>query len=235
MADAVVSVVVGTNSELIREASRLYLPKKTGATPVTVADVTFGKGTFWTKTDLSDVELLASDCDPSKIKHFVDREFSGTFTVCPLDDLPYRNDCIDVVVLDPPYIHNPGNHFADSAYNNAKTTMGMGHSDIMDLYRRGLVEAKRVVAAGGTIWVKSKDQIENSVQNWSHIELYEMAKEEGLYLKDLFILIPHSQKAGHGRWKNQHHARKTHSYLLILQKPLPKRGRGRPRKVVSAE
>lgn len=157
--------------------------------------------------------------------------------------LTYADASIDTVVLDPPYIHNPGKHVTDKLYNNRSTddawradtasTHGMYHRNILaEFYGRGMVEAHRVLRDGGQLWVKCKDEIESSKQCWSVIEIYEIGvRQLGMYAKDMFVIIPDS-RTSHGRWKNQYHARKNHSYLWVFEKaPAPKPLR-RPRSSV---
>lgn len=187
---------------MIAAVSSFYI--KNGAV---VADVTYGGGTFWKKTDTSRFKLKKTDI------------MSGV----DFRALPYKDHTIDVVVFDPPYTHNPGTrkhkHMTDSQYRNAATTAGMYNADIMQLYREGMIEAFRVLNPnGGQLWVKCKDEVEAGVQRWSHIELYKIALSIGLCARDLFVITPDSRTSSN-RWKRQLHARKNHSYLWIFQRP----------------
>jgi hypothetical protein len=193
----------GSNADLISAASRLYIHN--GAM---VADVTYGRGAFWTKTDTSRFTLLKSDllAQDEKERH----DFRA---------LPYADQSVDVVVLDPPYVHNPGRHMTDGRYNNAATTGGMYHEDIVNLYRAGMVEAKRVLRQQGQLWVKCKDEVESSRQCWSHMEIHDIALELGYSAKDLFVLVPTS-RTSFKRWSEQLHARKSHSFLWVFRNVL---------------
>jgi len=139
--------------------------------------------------------------------------------------LPYADASVDVVVLDPPYVHNAGQRnghgYAPTTtrYNGRATTAGMYNADIMALYRDGMTEAFRVLSPeGGTCWVKCKDEVEREVQRWSHITICQMALEIGFCARDLFILTGMTSPQ---RWPGriQRHARKNHSYLWIFQRP----------------
>jgi methylase of polypeptide subunit release factors len=196
------SVMTGDNADLIYAVAEFYIKND-----AIVADVTFGKGAFWRKTDIERFTLLASDLEPNGIQ-------IKKIDFC---DLPYEDASIDVVVLDPPYVHNPGKHITDSRYNNAATTRGLYHNDILELYYAGIREAIRVLKPQGQLWVKCKDEIESGRQRWSHIEIWQEATRLGLYDKDLFILIPDS-KTSANRWVKQLHARKRHSYLWVFVK-----------------
>jgi hypothetical protein len=201
---------VGANADLIAAAAALYL--KPGAI---VADVTYERGAFWTKTDLTRFILKKSDIEPQ----------SDGVTRLDLRALPYRANSHDVVVLDPPYVHNPGQHVTDGRYNNAATTAGLYNADILTLYEAGMQEAYRVLKAhGGQLWLKCKDEVESGVQRWSHIALYERAKKMGFAVRDLFVIIPDSRTTSK-RWQRQWHARKNHSFLWIFERPRQEYGK----------
>lgn len=201
------AIVGGDNADLFLEISKLYLQPGD-----TIADVTYGKGAFWRKVDVCQFKMLLSDL---RGQHGVQR--------FDLRDLPYLNGSVNVVVLDPPYMHNPGKPMVDTRYANQKTTKGMYHDDIMDLYRDGIREAKRILKEDGLLMVKCKDEIEGGRQRWSHIGVWQIAVHLGFYAKDLFILIP-SSRTSFNRWSRQLHARKIHSYLWVFQSGKGSRG-----------
>jgi hypothetical protein len=196
--DAAGTITRGTNADLIAEVAKLY------ARPHhRIADLTYGKGVFWRQCpglDVTGSDLITVPERPYDFR-------------C----LPYGDATFDIAVLDPPYIHSPGQHQTDARYQNAATTAGMDHEAIMQLYRDGMKEAKRIVRLGGQVWVKSKDQVQSGIQRWDHVRIYLMAQELGLYGKDLFLLDPTS-KTSDARWDVQHHARKRHSYLWVFER-----------------
>jgi hypothetical protein len=198
------SIHYGSNADLIEAVAAFYIHKGD-----VVADVTFGKGTFWRKVDTSRFDFRPSDLkgNPSIDFH----------------NLPYNAKTIDVVVLDPPYIHNPGKTLQVGERYSSHTTKGLYHDGIIDLYVGGMREAKRVLKDKGLLWVKCKDEIEGSRQRWSHIILWQEARRLDFYPKDLLILVPDS-KTSMNRWPKQLHARKIHSYLWIFALQKPPRG-----------
>lgn len=195
------AVVEGNNADLIAEVARLY-----AAGDPKIADLTYGKGVFWRKCP----ELNVTGSDLITVP---DRPYD--FTATPYDDASF-----DIAVLDPPYIHSPGNHQTDSRYQNRATTKGMLWRDLREqLYIPGMKEAMRIVKPnGGQVWVKCKDQVQSGMQRWCHVELCHDALELGLYPRDLFILIATSRTSDK-RWNVQYHARKPHSYLWVFQRP----------------
>ena len=189
----------GTNATIIDSACRLYV--KDGDV---VADVTYGKGAFWTLTDTTRFELLKSDLKTCEITNY------------DLTRLPYGDSCLDHFVLDPSYMHTPGSPMVDERYKNSETTGAMYHGDIMaKLYSGGMSEARRTLKNKGMLWVKCQDEIQSSKQVWSHIEVYNIALAFGFYPKDMFVLI---SKTNPPIQHKQKHARRNHSYLWIFEK-----------------
>ena len=158
---------------MIADVARLYL--NDGAV---VADVTYGHGRFWKKTDTTRFRLLASDIEPA-----VQGVLAGNSRRC------HEGDSVDVVVFDPPYIHSPGAGMYAKRYNGRSTTTANSHAGIMAVYQAGITEAARVLRDGGQLWVKCKDTIASERQCWSHIDIHEMAKGLGMYARDLFLLV----------------------------------------------
>lgn len=185
----------GKNADLIAQVCKLY-----AASGMSIADVTWGKGAFWKSVDTSQYDFY-----PTDLKDGID-----------FRALPYADSSFDIVVLDPPYAHNPGTMFVEATYNNGATTRGMYHSDIQKLYTDGMIEARRVLKDAGLLWVKCQDEIESGRQCYSHIEIYLTASQMGFYAKDLFVLMQDTYPTIQS--KKQQHARKNHSYLWIFRK-----------------
>ncbi len=209
---SVLSVVNGSNADLIEHIAPLYIPDN-----AVVRDVTWGKGAFWAKVNTSRFTVQGSDIADHIGGH-------GGVIKADFTNLPDEDESADIVVLDPPYVHTPGKHMTNARYNNEATTTGMYHRDIRELYKRGMSEAWRITKYGGQLWVKGKDEVESGVQCWSHAELREDAESLGFYARDLFILVPKS-RTSMNRWNKQLHARKVHSFLWVFDKKVPKKTR----------
>ena len=211
MTSPVLSVVTGDNADLVAHIQPLFIPE--GAY---VRDVTWGRGVFWRKADLAKMTLQGSDLGEHIGGHTAwdgHEVWKADFTA-----LPDKDESVDVVVLDPPYIHNPSSHSTDSRYNNVTTTGGFYHRDIRELYISGMREACRILRPGGRLLVKCKDQVESGIQCWAHIEMLLDAEDLGMHGRDLFVLVPTS-RTSMNRWATQKHARKVHSYLWVFDKP----------------
>lgn len=200
MADGVYTSYTGNNDILFEQVAKLYL--RDG---MKIADVTWGKGVFWKLINLSRFDFHKSD-----------------LITCPdtpydFTNLPYKDEDFDTVVFDPPYAHNPGKMMVDANYKNAETTKGFYHKDIINLYRRGMVEAVRILKSGGLLLVKCRDEIESSVQKRSHIEIWQIGLDLGLVDEELFVM---TQKTFPKiQFLPQKHARKNHSFLWVFSKP----------------
>ncbi len=123
----VTSAVVGKNHHLVAKVSRLYL--RPG---MVVADVTYGKGGFWKSTDTTIYDFRPSDIT------------TGT----DFRDLPYLDESLDVLVLDPPYHINPKGRTSIPDLLNSYN-LHLREEPVLDLYRVGLREAQRVSRAMG--------------------------------------------------------------------------------------
>jgi hypothetical protein len=122
-----------------------------------------------------------------------------------------------VVVFDPPYAHHADTMRFESFYKNSITTAKLGHREIMDLYRLGMVEAKRILKPGGTLWVKCADEVESQRQRRGHVEVFQVAQDLGLTDEDLFVLMQDRPPVPTGT--RQRHARKNCSFLWVFRKP----------------
>jgi hypothetical protein len=225
--DLVFSAQAGDNADLFARILQLHVAK--GAA---IADVTFGQGAFWKNVRAGDYNLLASDID-AKSGH-------GIFPSHPIEvktgidcrDLPYGNDTLDAVVLDPPYMEGlyraVTSHLAGSgthasfrhAYSNGKTTEEAGpkwHDAVVSMYVKAGREAYRVLKRDGILIVKCQDEVSANKQRLTHVEIITAYESMGFYTKDLFVLM-RMNRAGVSRLKKQEHARKNHSYFLVFQK-----------------
>lgn len=217
--DVIMSAYVSGNSEVFPNILELHV-----APGSKIADVTYGGGVFWKNVDLSKYELL-----PSDIANGVDCR-----------SLPYDNNSLDVVVLDPPYMEGllrgnsahkagGGTHaaFRDYYSNGDEKSCGpKWHAAVSDLYYRAGAEAFRVLKDNGVLIAKCQDEVSANRQWLTHVEIINHYESLGFYTKDLFVIV-RQNKAGVSRLLKQVHARKNHSYFLVFVK-LPK-GKNRPK------
>jgi hypothetical protein len=208
------TVVAGSNADLIHAVASVYLHD--GAR---VCDMTYGKGVFWRKCRHRRLTVYASDLTP---RH---TEPSQLDFLCPMQtffvqadfrQLPYPAGVFDLCVLDPPYIHHGDTHVTDTSYNNAATTGGMYHKDILaQVYLPGILEGARILKQGGTLWVKTKDEVQSGKQCWSHRDIYALATAQDYFRAQDYALLT-TTPPDPQRWERQVHLRKSHSVLWIF-------------------
>ena len=209
--DLIRSAHVGVNEEVFPKILELHV--KPGSI---IADVTYGKGVFWKRVPADAYELLATD-----IK-------SGT----DCRALPYEDESIDCVVLDPPYMEGlfrrddqslagKGSYtaFRKSYSNGGTQEVGKPkyHAAVIDLYVTAALEAIRVLRHNGTMIVKCQDEVSANTQHLTHVELINEFGAMGFYAKDLFVLVRRNRPSV-SRIIKQRHARKNHSYFLVFEK-----------------
>lgn len=208
------SAYVSGNADVFPHILDLHVP--TGSK---VADVTFGTGVFWKNVDMSKYELIPSDI--------------ATGVDCR--KLPYNDESLDAVVLDPPYMegllrtnksHKAGGGSHSSFreyYSNGDEVNQEGpkwHGAVTDLYYKAGAESFRVLKDNGVCIVKCQDEVSANRQWLTHIEIINHYEKLGFYTKDLFVVV-RQNKAVIARLKKQVHARKNHSYFLVFIK-IPK-------------
>ncbi len=208
--DLVVSAHSANNDKVFREILKLHVPLGT-----TVADVTYGKGVFWKEVPKDSYKLL-----PTDLKTGVDCRH-----------LPYKDNSLDCIVLDPPYMeglfrrdtgHLAGNGSYKafrSSYSNGLPTNGgpKYHEAVLALYFAAGKEASRVLKNNGIMIVKCQDEVSANKQRLTHVEIINEYAKMGFYCKDLFVVIRQNRPAV-SRLKKQVHARKNHSYFLVFVK-----------------
>ena len=203
--DLVLSAYAASNEQVFPRVLALYV-----APGSVVADVTHGKGVFWRLVEPGRYRVLASD-----LRDGVDCR-----------DLPYEDESVDCVVLDPPYMHSPGgtthsgqNPF-ESYYRNNGTgnrTSAKYHEAVLELYVDAGKEARRVLRDRGVFIVKCQDEVCANRQRFTHVELMREYGEMGFVAEDLFVVV-RNNRPGVSRTKRQVHARKNHSYFLVFWK-----------------
>jgi hypothetical protein len=213
--ELVLSAYADGNEEVFPRILDLYV--KPGSV---VADVTYGQGVFW--RNVPDGKFIVRSTD---LNMGVDCR-----------SLPYKTGEVDCVVLDPPYMHTPGGsahrshqHF-ERYYKNNNTGNSTGskyHEAVLALYVQAGVEAFRVLRTNGVMIVKCQDEVCANRQRLTHVELILEYEKLGFVTEDLFVVVRRN-RPGVSRVVKQVHARKNHSYFLVLWKPRSKGQRWKP-------
>lgn len=215
--NVIMSAYVATNEEVFPKILALHVPAGS-----IIADVTYGKGVFWKRVDLSRYTLHGTD-----LQQGVDCR-----------KLPYTEASHDCVVLDPPYMEGlfrrSRDHLAGAGsyrafrehYSNGEETQAgpKYHAAVLDLYCQAGQEAYRVLKPGGVLIVKCQDEVSANMQRLTHIEIINAYEPYGFYAKDLFVIV-RPNRPGVSRLIKQEHARKNHSYFIVFVKIVPGRSR----------
>jgi hypothetical protein len=205
-----VKSVYTSNYEIIKNIMELY------NIPQFDLDCTYSKGTFWKnlpspkyKTDL----FPAND----------------TIIQANSENLPFEDKSMKSIMYDPPFVivgsgmGHRNNREGSSII--AKRFEGYGkYEDLKSNYYNTLKELYRITDDGGFVVMKCQDTVSGGKQYFSHVMIMNMAIKIGFYARDLFILTSNVRvNAFNGKkWIKQHHARKYHSYFIILEKTKPK-------------
>jgi DNA modification methylase len=188
----ITTAYTGTNADLFPEVFKMHVEDGS-----TIADVTYGKGVFWKKIDKALYEVLESDL----------------MTGVDFTNLPYQDRSIDVLILDPPYMH--GGATVKESINKCYQNKNDSHESVVRLYAGGILESARVLKKKGKIIVKTQDEIESGKQRMTHIEIINLLELFGYSVIDLFILVQSTVPAM--RVNYQKTARKNHSYAIIAE------------------
>jgi hypothetical protein len=182
----------GENARTFAEILGLYVEPGE-----TIADVTHGKGAFWSEVPPGRYEVRATDL------------MTGT----DFRNLPYPDATLNALVLDPPYMSG-GSGVKESlngCYRNAEETRSPQAT--FRLYLAGILEAARCLRKGGILILKCQDAVESHVQWLVHHDLLTALPLIGFRIEDLFVLHQKSQPIM--RHRRQEHARKNHSYFIV--------------------
>jgi len=198
----ILTAKVGNNGDLFPDILAIY------ANPGDkIFDATYGKGVFWKNVDRSLYNVTTNDLVQDADTH---DDFRNLVAIA--------DESLDMVVLDPPYAYSPKGTIKSSiagcyGLNNSVDISTM--AKVQELYADGITEAKRILKVGGFLVVKTQDIIQAGKQWWMHSWVMTQA---GFACEDLFVLVQNNIPANDPKWKRQLHARKNHSFFIILRK-----------------
>ena len=147
--DVVMSSWLGNNTEIFNQILQLHVPENS-----TIADVTFAKGVFWRKVDLTKYKLLPSDIRQEP------NPYNLEVRLADCRNLPYEDKSLDAIVFDPPYMEGfyrkaqeelagGGSHSAfRKYYSNGQESEHKElkwHDRVVDMYLTSAIEAQRVL------------------------------------------------------------------------------------------
>jgi hypothetical protein len=194
------SAKVGTNADLFPDILQIHVLEGSR-----ILDMTYGRGVFWKFVDKRKYDLITNDL-------YMDANLRVDFR-----DTGLPESFFDAVVLDPPYMHSTGGIKASlsDCYKNNDSIVLKTQKDIRNLYLGGIKEAHRLLKDRGILIVKCQDAIESGKENWNHVAIMTV---DGFHCVDLFVLVQKSRPLVAAQWKTVRHARKNHSFFVVLRK-----------------
>ena len=124
-------------------------------------------------------------------------------------DLPFTNE-FKCIIFDPPFLVSGSSGKMAKLYGSFKNI-----DELRLFWKDSLISLQRALKNRGILIIKCQDFV-NARKNYIFIEeILSRAKKMNFQIKDLFILLAKTRPI---RMKKQQHARKYHSYFLVLKK-----------------
>lgn len=182
---------------------------------------------------------LTFDCDPTYSKGNFYKSIPEPMHLSDLNPQRphvYKKDCRDLgypdnslrsIMFDPPFVVSKGPSLAvkKEGTNIISDRFSSFESpkELWKFYEESLKEFFRVLQENGILVFKCQDTVSGGKQYLSSHFIIAKALEIGFYPKDIFVLLAKSRLIS-GKVKKQQHARKFHSYFLVLEKRTKTKG-----------
>jgi hypothetical protein len=181
------------------------------------------------------IESGVIDCDPTystgnfykngkitqpKYKYDIKPQ-SDDIIECDCTKLPLDDNSLNSIIFDPPFVISKGPSLNKEIKKGSLIITNRFSSCesipiLWDFYTKSIKEFYRVLNKNGILIFKCQDTVNGGKNYFSHIHVMNESIKNGFYPKDLFVLLAKSRIIG--KMKKQQHARKFHSYFLVLQK-----------------
>ena len=197
------SIWTGDDAELLELMLDFYPRSK----PRKILDATVNSGRFWRD---STRPVTGLDIDP---RHKPDMVGDNR-------DMPFGDNCFDVVVYDPPHIPNQGKDKSkdfNTRFGLVLPASAAQGYNFTHLYPPFAKEAHRVLRPEGVLFCKIADYVHGHRFQWAHIALIEAATAVGFTACDCIVKL-RTGPIIDPKWKNAHHARRQHCYWIIFRK-----------------
>lgn len=198
--------VIGTVSyrqeQIIADILTLYAPDGIDA------DLTYSRGYFY----------KSGEVPQPRYKFDITPQTSDTVKA-DSRRVPLADESCGCVIFDPPFLTSTGKSLETDKGNIILRRFGYfaTESELFSYYADSLKEINRILRQGGIAIVKCQDKVASGKQYISHCFILDKAADTGLYCEDIFVLAAKTRLIS-PKHANQKHARKYHSYFLVLRK-----------------
>lgn len=145
------------------------------------------------------------------------------------EDLPFEDNSFKSIMCDLPFVINGKSGSCDATKNGDKEGSNIiakrfgGYHNFEHLksnYYNTLKELYRISTENGFVVFKCQDSVSGGINYLTHNMVINMAIEIGYHPKDMYILLAKQRLSAFNgtKWKTQYHARKFHSYFIVLEK-----------------
>ena len=195
--------VQNSDRDVLKAILELYRPINVIGEVGFDLDPAFSTGTFY-----EDLEFPITKYDKEpKLSQVIQNDI--------LNGIPLSSNSVGSVVFDPPFMF--GKHGkTDENIMTKRFTMFDSWNDLETMYKKSLEEFYRVVKKGGIVAFKCQDYTDSKT-TLTHCYVWKWALEVGFVVEDLFIMAFKGGRVWNSNLK-QKHARKYHSYWLVLKK-----------------
>jgi len=199
--------VYNSNYEVISNIMSLYKIEQFDL------DCTYSRGLFWKKLpepkNKTDLVPITEDTIQADSEH-----------------LPFEDNTMKSIMYDPPFVISGKMYKENKEGSSIIAKRFEGYTTYEKLttnYYNTLKELYRVCEKDGLVVMKTQDTTSGGKNHFTHVMIMNMAMKIGFYPRDLFILVAKMRINSFGaKWKKQEHARKFHSYFIILEKTTPR-------------
>jgi len=201
---SIIKSIDNDQTEIIRNILKLHVPNK-----LIDCDCTYSQGYFYKNGKVPQ----------PKLKFDINPQTKDTIKA-DSRRLPLLDNSLSCIMFDPPFLISKGPSLKKivkgSTVISTRFSSFESTQELYSYYFHSLKEFNRILKDNGIVIFKCQDTVSSGKNYLSHYFILNMAIGIGFYPKDLFILVASSRIIGN--INHQIHARKFHSYFLVLEK-----------------
>jgi len=133
-----------------------------------------------------------------------------------MNGIDLKDNSIKSIVFDPPFMFEIRNRENLNLMKQRFSMFHGGFEELEKMYKKALSEFHRILTKGGIVAFKCQDFTDSNT-TLTHCFVHNWAIEIGFRIEDLFIMAFKGGRVWNSNL-TQKHARKYHSYWLVLKK-----------------